>query len=198
MRGKVLDAGAGRLAFKTLLTEKAEKYYSMDQYISRKELDIVADLKHIPINEKIFDTVVCLQVIEHSTSPETILNNLAASLKDGGILMLSAPHVSYLHGEPEDYYGFTKYGLKYLVEKRGLETLEIRTAASIFGFLFTPISDFILAYTYGIPFVFPIIFFLNSLMVRFISATDRLFFKNSLMPINYIIVAKKQGKSNEH
>jgi len=191
VKGKVLDAGAGRLALKFLLAPKATAYYSIDKYIARKELSIVGDLNILPIKEKTFDTIICFQVIEHTSTPEDVIKDLAVSLKDKGILILSAPHISYLHGEPEDYYRYTKYGLVYMLEKHGLKVLEISAAGSIFSFLFTPISDFILSYTYGIPIVFQATFFLNSLFVQIISRIDLFLFKNSIMPANYILAAER-------
>ncbi len=192
-KGIVLDAGAGRLALKFLLTPKAGAYYSIDKYMAREELSIVGDLNNLPLKEKTFDTVICFQVIEHTPTPEIVIKNLAASLKDKGILILSAPHVSYLHGEPEDYYRYTKYALTYILEKYGFRVLEISSACSIFGFLFMPVSDFILSYAYGIPVVFKTAFFLNSIFVRIITKLDSLFFSNSIMPINYVVAAQKEG-----
>lgn len=191
VKGVVLDAGAGRLSLKFLLTKKASVYYSIDRYVTRKELSSVGDLNNLPLKEKIFDTIVCLQVVEHTPTPEHVIKNLAVSLKDKGVLILSAPHLAYLHGEPEDYYRYTRHGLAYMLEKHGLKVLEISAAGSIFGFLFTPISDFILSYTYGIPVIFKPVFFFNSLFVRIISKIDLLLFKNSIMPLNYVVAAQK-------
>ncbi len=191
VKGRVLDAGAGRLALKFLLAPKATTYYSIDKYIARKELSIVGDLNILPIKEKTFDTIVCLQVIEHTPTPEHVIKDLAVSLKDKGILILSAPHIAYLHGEPEDYYRYTKYGLIYMLEKHGFRVLEISAAGSIFGFLFTPVSDIILSYSYSIPVVFQIVFFLNSICVRFVSRIELLLFGNSIMPTNYIVAAER-------
>lgn len=193
VRGDVLDAGAGRLTLKFLLTKKANKYYAMDKYIARQNLDMVGDLNAVPFKEKAFDVITCLQVIEHTKDPGDVIKNLAASLKDGGVLILSAPHISYLHGEPEDYYRYTKYGLRYMAEKNGLKVLEISAAGSIFGFLFTPISDFLLSYTYGIQILFNLVFFINALFVRLICKLDECFFKNCIMPTNYIMAVKKTG-----
>jgi len=191
VKGRVLDAGAGRLAFKFLLAPEADEYHSIDKYTARKDMGIVGDLNLLPIREKAFDTIVCLQVIEHTPTPGDVIKNLAFSLKDGGVFILSAPHVSYLHGEPEDYYRYTKHGLTYMLEKHGLRILEISAAGSIFGFLFTPISDFILSYAYGVPILFNSVFFINSMFARVISGIDLLLFKNSIMPLNYIVAAQK-------
>ncbi len=192
VKGDVLDAGAGRLAFKYLLTGKAKRYYAMDKYIARQGLDIVGDLNSSPFKKHAFDTITCLQVIEHAKDPVSIIENLADSLKDNGVLIISAPHVSYLHSEPEDYYRYTKYGLHHIAEKNGLEVLGISVAGSIFGFLFTPISDFLLSYTYKVPVIFNLVFFVNSLFVRSICKLDEWFFRNCIMPTNYIMVARKK------
>ncbi len=194
-KGIVLDAGAGRLALKFLFTKKAGKYYSIDKYIARKDLNIVGNLNCLPLKEKSFDTIICLQVIEHTATPGILIKNLVTSLKENGILIISAPHISYLHGEPEDYYRFTKYGLSYLLESSGLKVLENSAAGSLFGYLCSLLSDVILSYAYEIPFLFKILFFFNSLISRIISKVDSILFKNSILAINYIVVAKMEGKS---
>lgn len=193
VKGDVLDAGAGKLALKFLLIKKAERYYAMDKYIASEGLDVVGDLNSIPLKEDTFDVITCLQVIEHTKDPGDVIKNLAFSLKESGVLILSAPHISYLHGEPEDYYRYTKYGLRHLVEKNGLKVLELSTAGSVFSFFFTPISDFFLAYTYRAPVLFRAAFVLNAIFVRAISRLDDFFFKDCMMPTNYILAAEKTG-----
>jgi SAM-dependent methyltransferase len=191
-KGRILDAGAGRLAFKFIFTARSADYITLDKYVARGELDIVGDLNSPPLKGSQFDTILCLQVIEHTPTPQAVIKNLAALLKDGGVLVLSAPHLAYLHGEPQDYYRFTKHSLVYLVEQCGLKVLEIHPAGSIFGFLFTPISDFMLSYAYPVPIIFGTLFFINSLCIRLISLIDGLIFRNSLMPVNYVLAAQKR------
>ena len=58
VKGNTLDAGAGRLAMKFLLEPKASAYYSIDNHIARKELNIVGDLNNLPFKSGAFDTVL--------------------------------------------------------------------------------------------------------------------------------------------
>jgi hypothetical protein len=48
-----------------------------------------------------------------------VLAELHRVSKAGGTLVLTAPHLSRLHGAPGDYSRLTAYGLRLLAEKAG-------------------------------------------------------------------------------
>src|SRR5687768_10846049 len=111
-RGVVLDAGAGRLAHRTALTgnPRVTRYVSIDYGASHGELSAVADLlSGLPFPDEAFDTVVCSQVLEHVPEPQAALAEITRVLAPGGTLLLSAPHLTFVHGAPEDYYRYTPY-----------------------------------------------------------------------------------------
>jgi len=69
----------------------------------------------------------------------------AALVKDG-ILILSAPQMGRLHGEPNDYYRFTKWGLNCLLEKNGMKIEVIEPHGGIFRAIGSHLNFFIIEY----------------------------------------------------
>lgn len=191
-KGSVLDAGAGKLAWRKYIKESASNYTSIDKYGSHKELDALCDISATPYEDCSFDTVFCSQVIEHTPEPGKILKELFRVLKPDGTLILTAPHLSYLHGEPEDYYRYTKYGLKYLLEKESFEVISIEPTSGLISFIFTiPSIIFVsLTYAYLRP-VWPVFFYINALFVKLFMLFDGLLGLKRLYALDYVAVARK-------
>lgn len=127
--GTVLDAGAGRLAWRELLSAKADSYVSLDYSKTHPDITIVADLlTGLPIETGAFDTVFCCSVLEHVKDPEKALLELARILKPGGTLILSVPFLYYLHGAPDDYFRFTPFGVRLIAERTGFTISTIQNS----------------------------------------------------------------------
>lgn len=81
------------------------------------------------LTEKKFDTIVCLDVIEHIEPDERVLNNFRDLLKNEGTLILSVPAVKKLYGERDKTVGhYRRYDKKDItdkVHKAGFEISDI-------------------------------------------------------------------------
>ncbi|MBI3970783.1 MAG: class I SAM-dependent methyltransferase [Chloroflexi bacterium] len=143
LRGLVLDAGAGRLAHRpsVLQSPNVRRYVSIDYVASHPELGAVADLlAGLPFADETFDCVVCSQVLEHVAEPRTALAEIARVLTPDGLLLLSVPHLSFVHGAPEDYYRYTPYGVAHLLRRAGLVPVSVTVAGGLLSLLSTPTS----------------------------------------------------------
>jgi len=127
-RGKLLDVGCGQKPYENFFSDSISEYIGIDlpQSVSANKLPKRADIyydinKGLPFESDSFDTVLCTEVLEHVQEPSYLIKEINRVLKKGGYLILSAPQCWGLHEEPCDYYRYTKYGLKYLVEKNGFE-----------------------------------------------------------------------------
>ena len=94
----VLDAGCGRGETLQMLTSCGYDASGVDvssvAVNKAKEQGLKAeilDLEKDSIDQE-FDTVVCMEVLEHLSKPETALRKLAGVLKDGGRLVVSLPN----------------------------------------------------------------------------------------------------------
>jgi SAM-dependent methyltransferase len=68
-----------------------------------------------------YDCVLSTQVLEHVKDPETYLGECYRVLRPGGCLILTTHGLYEDHACPYDYWRWTVYGLKRLVEKSGLK-----------------------------------------------------------------------------
>jgi len=123
----VLDIGCGRAPYKKLI--------SFDRYICldvEKRSDSIGEIlladinKGIPIESETIDLIICTEVLEHLKEPFFALKEMRRILKGGGKLILTVPFLWPLHEEPNDYFRYSEYGLKYLLRAAGFDKIEIK------------------------------------------------------------------------
>jgi SAM-dependent methyltransferase len=86
--------------------------------VSDNDTTYVADLTTENILPKhYFDAIYCLEVLEHTYEPWTVLKELYSLLKEGGKLYLSFPFQFRIHGPLPDNYRISEFGIRYLLEK---------------------------------------------------------------------------------
>ena len=99
------------------------------------QIDYVCDLSAIPVDAKSFDCVIFTQVLEHLPDPASVLRELQRVLVPGGALYLSAPLFYAEHEQPYDFYRYTQFGLRYLLEKAGFTIEQLDWLEGYFGTL---------------------------------------------------------------
>jgi SAM-dependent methyltransferase len=134
LHGRCLDAGAGRMAFALMARDCVEQYIALDVQ-ARPGLDAAGSALDLPLRDECLDSILCLQVLEHVPDPERALREFYRCLKPGGVLLLSVPHLAYLHNEPHDYFRFTHYGLRAILSRAGFQDIEIVPAGGLLSFL---------------------------------------------------------------
>jgi ubiquinone/menaquinone biosynthesis C-methylase UbiE len=68
---------------------------------------VAADAERLPIKDESFDTVVCIEAIEHVASPDGLLREIARVLRPDGLLIISTPNkwmTSPLRAHPKNPY----------------------------------------------------------------------------------------------
>jgi SAM-dependent methyltransferase len=123
----VLDAGAGRAPYRDLFSHA--RYETADFLAVKGKKyttpDYACDLAEIPVADARFDHVVLTQVLEHIPEPRKVLAELHRVLKPGGTLWLTAPLFYAEHERPYDFFRYTQFGLRHLLEGAGFEVREI-------------------------------------------------------------------------
>jgi SAM-dependent methyltransferase len=134
---RVLDAGAGDAPYSELFahTELRTSDWSNSPHEGGRSADIVAPLHSLPVPDGSFDAVLCTQVLEHVPDPAVVLSELCRVLVPGGSLWLSVPFVGQLHEEPFDFFRYTEYGLRSLVEAAGFTDVRVEPIGGYFSSL---------------------------------------------------------------
>lgn len=151
-RGILYDLGAGESPYKRWLLQYVDKYVAVDWSASMHvtKPDVVADLnKPLPIEDSAADTVISLSVLEHLCEPQTMLCEAFRILKSGGCLVLQVPWQWSIHEAPHDYFRFTPYGLKYLLEKAGFGDVDIEPQSGFFTMWLLKLNYFTLRLSRG-------------------------------------------------
>lgn len=167
VKGRFIDLGCGDLPFKEQLAPFVSVYDSLDFFPGNSEVTYVSDLQQIDqVADEIYDSAMCLEVLEHIPNPARAINEIFRILKPGGICVVSVPHLSRLHEEPYDFYWFTRYGLQYLFEQQeNFKIIHLQNRGGLMSFLGHQLSTVMLVTVWGVPVIRQIIWFLNSWLV---------------------------------
>jgi len=127
--GLLLDMGCGKVPFYESYRECVSDNVCIDwpgSIHSNAHVDVFCDLSRtLPFAACTFDTILSSDVIEHLPNPELAFSEMGRLLKPNGILLLNTPFLYMLHEIPNDYYRFTKYAIKRLLNTAGLELVRL-------------------------------------------------------------------------
>jgi SAM-dependent methyltransferase len=88
-------------------------------------VDCVADALQLPFPRSGFALVVSQETVEHLPDPFEAVHEMSRVLQPGGTLYLQAPFVIGYHPGPEDYWRFTRAGMRRLVEQAGFRQVQV-------------------------------------------------------------------------
>jgi len=195
VKGKTLDAGAGALNGRLLLEKHCREYVSLDINNKEGNIDIVDDIQNMSqIHDGSFDTVYSSQVLEHVPRPWDALKEIYRVLKKDGYVIISVPHLSALHEEPHDYYRYTPYGLKFLMEQAGFKIEGEYRAGGFFTFISHPFSLMLVSLFWSLPVICWIVWWFNKIfIINSVLCLDKILKFDRKFPSNIIIVGKKES-----
>jgi SAM-dependent methyltransferase len=135
---RILDAGAGEGRYRSHFEHL--RYVGIDLAVGDPSwdysaLDVAGDLLKLPFADQSFDLALCLEVLEHIREPQQMLRELYRVLRPGGRLYFSVPMSWHQHQKPHDYYRYTSFGLRYLLDQAGFNVEALEPTGGYFWFL---------------------------------------------------------------
>ena len=193
VKGRVLDAGAGNLTAKPILTRLCESYLSLDIERRNVDVDMIDDIQTLSsIADSSFDTVYSSQVLEHVPRPWDAIKQIYRILKRDGYAVVTVPHLSALHEEPYDFYRYTPHSLEYLFSREGFQVIKIKNMGGLLSFVFHPASMFLVLLFWPIPIIRWLVLYMNFfLLVLPIVYLDKMLRLEKRFPANLLILARK-------
>jgi SAM-dependent methyltransferase len=88
-------------------------------------IDCQSSVLALPFADESFDLVVTQETLEHVSDPFLAMREIGRVLKRGGTLYCQLPFVIGFHPGPQDYWRFTVQGMGELVDRSGLEVVEL-------------------------------------------------------------------------
>jgi len=136
LRGTVFDLGAGEGPYREYCEFHCDRYVAVDwsHSLHAVRADIIADLNRpLPIAAGSADVVLCISVLEHLHEPQGFLIEAARILRDDGVLLLQVPFQWWIHEAPHDYFRYTPFALKLLLERAGFAEVSIEPLGGFFS-----------------------------------------------------------------
>ncbi len=141
---QVLDAGCGtghttlellREGYDVIAIDNSEDLISFTKNLIKKG-DFSADVLQLDLTESIvlgenrFDTILCLDVLEHIRNDRFAMENLYYILNKNSNLIISVPAIKYLYGIRDKKIGhFRRYDREELIDKlkeSGFKVVDVR------------------------------------------------------------------------
>jgi len=128
-KGRFMDFGCGEKPYESLFEFK--EYIGVDIKKSghsneKKKADAYYDGITIPFDDNYFDGALANQCFEHIYNIKHIISEINRVLKPGGILIITLPLAWEEHEIPYDFFRFTSYGIKNILNENNFKVITIK------------------------------------------------------------------------
>jgi SAM-dependent methyltransferase len=151
-RGRLLDVGCGDKPYEHTFRPYVTEYVGIEHEgvfpktnasAGERRPDLYYDGNRLPFEDGSFDTVLSIQVLEHTPHPQPLLNEMGRVLRPDGLLILSAPFSARLHEEPYDFFRYTPHGLRAMCSEAGLEVTEVWDQGNLWSVIGHKLNSFL-------------------------------------------------------
>jgi SAM-dependent methyltransferase len=133
-RGRLLDVGCGDKPYEDWFRPYVSAYIGIEHGATfaataagtRGRPDVVYGAGALPFRDGSFDTVLSVQVLEHTPRPGALMAEMSRVLAPDGVLILTAPFQFRLHEQR-----YSPHGLRQLCADVGLEVFETVAQGSL-------------------------------------------------------------------
>jgi SAM-dependent methyltransferase len=133
-RRLIIELGAGPGFYADLVSR--HRYYALD-FFAYPGVDVVCNLveDRAPLASGAFDVTVLSNVLEHLNDPTRVLAESVRLLRPGGVVLITVPFMFKIHQAPYDFYRYTEFMLRQMLEQGGLVLTRIEKVGSILDLL---------------------------------------------------------------
>jgi len=191
--GRLIDVGCGDMPFKNHIPQAVTQYDTLDVEESTGGITYIGDILDMSmIHSETYDSAICLEVLEHIKNPFIAIKEINRILKKEGLLIISVPHMWPIHEAPHDYFRFTNFGLKHVLEENQFEILSLEISGGVLSYFGHNISLLLLCLFWRVPAIKQLIFFcVKWLIVLPWGFIDDKIIKSQTAPLEYLCVARK-------
>lgn len=108
--------------------------------------DVQSDAALLPFANDCFDVIICSELLEHVQDPPSVLSETYRVLRKGGILLICAPFLYQIHGDPYDFGRYTDYYWQNHLDEIGFKNIEIKKQ----GLFWSVLVDMIRSWWYDL------------------------------------------------
>jgi SAM-dependent methyltransferase len=126
----LLDVGAGQSPWRDWLHRDVH-YVGLDIHSAscfgmtpRPDL-VYFDGRSFPLADRSFDTILCIEVLEHVANPAGLLAEIHRVARPGAQLLLTVPWSARRHHIPNDFYRYSREALAGLLAEAGFADISI-------------------------------------------------------------------------
>jgi len=166
--------------------------------IDYKNVDIIADISHLPFDDNTIASIMSVAVLEHVENPSVVIDEIYRVLKPGGLVLSIIPFMQPFHASPYDYQRYTLSGIERL--HKDFEILKSGVySRPISGFLWVFQETFASTLSLGLPVVRNILYIAIILFTWPIKFLDFIFIKLPTaknVASNFYVIGRKSYASN--
>jgi len=144
MKGALVDLGCGKCENENFLPY-IKKYIGIDwqNSLHNPKADVFSNLNEkIDLEDECVDTAFASSVMEHLSEPVVFVKEVNRVLKKDGYFIIQVPFQWWIHEAPYDFYRYTPYGLRHILEKNGFEVVDISPVGGFFSMMVIKINYF--------------------------------------------------------
>lgn len=119
---KIVDIGSGNSSYNRFFPNRI----AVDIDPARKP-DIIGDAHNLPFKDGEVEAVLSTDVCEHLKDPVKAVSEMHRVLKPGGLVIFCTRFIFPIHDAPNDFWRFTKYGMRELFKNFEIIELEAET-----------------------------------------------------------------------
>ena len=125
---RIVDIGSGNSSYNRHFPNRI----AVDIDPARKP-DIIGDAHNLPFRDGEVEAILSTDVCEHLKDPVKAVSEMHRVLKPGGKVIFTTRFIFPIHDAPNDFWRFTKYGLRELF--KDFEILELEPETTNFSTL---------------------------------------------------------------